>query len=164
MKKVKDAYAKRAPIDPTKLSFQHANLPVQDATQMRHLNHMNDNIIVLTAHENTKDQPTLTLSRPTLGRTPLQPINTQLPANPNPLGVSSDFGERLVKVEPAYSSPFEFSENTPRVTDSAGPASSSRHAHPPAVKNDLKEEEHPKGILAFAQYGIYLLSFKAIEI
>ncbi|PBP27375.1 hypothetical protein BUE80_DR001561 [Diplocarpon rosae] len=101
--KIKSAYSKRVEI--TNITLHYANKPISYCTQMRHLNYTNDNIVILTAHENEMN-PQLpahanagTLLQPT-------PTKTQLPINTNMVG-GADSTDIKVKMEDAHVSPSE---------------------------------------------------------
>ncbi|KAG4443740.1 hypothetical protein IFR05_000829 [Cadophora sp. M221] len=153
IKKVRAAYEERAD---ARCVFQFDNSPIAESVQMRSLNRMNDNIIVFTAHKQEVEEevmdptgPTASTSAPS--RTPLQLMNTQLPAIPNPLGM--EVHATPVKTETVYMSPFEVSENiAPRAN-----VKMERSPHPsrPIIKNEIREEQS-----GFSQYANAPYSFQ----
>ncbi|KAH6709607.1 Dynamin family-domain-containing protein [Leptodontidium sp. MPI-SDFR-AT-0119] len=146
VKKVRAAYEERADAH---CVFKFDNSPISDSTQMRRLDCMNDSVIVFTAHKQEVGEEEMDPANPTPSsfapsRTPLQPTNTQLPANPSPLGM--DIHAAPVKTETANMSLYEVSENvTPpanvRIERSPRP-------YGPVVKNEAKEEQS-----GFSQYA-----------
>lgn len=95
--------------------LKHANTPLSDETQMRHVIQLDKNIIVFTSEPANMDHsaPSSSASVSTAVRNPLQPVNAQLPAssNANPLLLAG--GKTPVKTEERYSSPYVVNENTP---------------------------------------------------
>ena len=84
---------------------------------MRELNHLKDNIVVFTAVGAIEEAMDSKPSSSGAARTPLQPMNTQLLANPN---VSNPAKDNVpVKVEISYASPYSVSSSV-QVKDENG--------------------------------------------
>ncbi|KAI9053759.1 hypothetical protein LZ554_002710 [Drepanopeziza brunnea f. sp. 'monogermtubi'] len=89
--KIRSAYEKR--IGVADITLRLAGEILEECTQMKNLNYMNNNIIVFTSHDRNA-QPTL--SNSTLSQVPLQPKNSQIPAN---IGRFAGLPNRRVKTE-----------------------------------------------------------------
>ncbi|PVH88572.1 hypothetical protein DL98DRAFT_580964 [Cadophora sp. DSE1049] len=145
VKKLRGAYQTRAELE-VPATFRLDNKSVLDSQQMRQLDMMNNNIVVFTAHEEemVQDAPNPTSSTPS--RAPLQPTNTQLPANPVLLEIKPQ--DKPIKTENGYLSPYEVSENTPQLPLAADVKTEHTSClNGPIVKNEPQGEE-----LGFSQH------------
>ncbi len=137
MAKLRSAYSKRTNVDAT---FKHANNPIADATQIRHLNYLNDNIVVFTAHEESSNSPAP--SSNTLSRAPLAPVNVQPPGNTNILNDASV--KPVIKPEPTFASPYKTLQHVPAAANISSPYGTGnvRLSQPSPVGNvPIKDEQ-----------------------